>query len=431
MSLTNYHSFYLEMSQRGLIQDITPDTEKALSTSKMTGYIGFDPTSDSLHVGSLAQIITLMRFQKAGHIPIVLVGGATGMIGDPSGKSQERNLLNKETLDYNIECIKKQLSMFLDFTAKDNSALLLNNYDWFKDISFIDFIRNVGKHISVSYMMAKDSVQTRLEKGISFTEFSYQLLQAYDFLYMNEHYNCSLQMGGADQWGNITTGTELIRKKTGKETYALTSPLIKKADGTKFGKTEGGNVWLDKNKTSPYKFYQFWLNTSDDDAKNYIKVFTFLSLDEINSLIQKHNTEPHLRHLQKELAKQITIMVHGEQDYQDSVKASEILFNGTMNDLAALPDSLFKDIMDGVPVSKITTQEASVGIDILEFLTTHTQIFPSKSEARKMLTANAVAINKEKVSDIKMTLSLNSFINNQFILIQKGKKNYYLCYLEK
>ena len=431
MSLTNYHSFYLEMSQRGLIQDITPDTEKALSTSKMTGYIGFDPTSDSLHVGSLAQIITLMRFQKAGHIPIVLVGGATGMIGDPSGKSQERNLLNKETLDYNIECIKKQLSMFLDFTAKDNSALLLNNYDWFKDISFIDFIRNVGKHISVSYMMAKDSVQTRLEKGISFTEFSYQLLQAYDFLYMNEHYNCSLQMGVADQWGNITTGTELIRKKTGKETYALTSPLIKKADGTKFGKTEGGNVWLDKNKTSPYKFYQFWLNTSDDDAKNYIKVFTFLSLDEINSLIQKHNTEPHLRHLQKELAKQITIMVHGEQDYQDSVKASEILFNGTMNDLAALPDSLFKDIMDGVPVSKITTQEASVGIDILEFLTTHTQIFPSKSEARKMLTANAVAINKEKVSDIKMTLSLNSFINNQFILIQKGKKNYYLCYLEK
>lgn len=422
--------FLNELQWRGQLNNFTPDVDKLLNSEKVTAYIGFDPTADSLHVGSLAQIITLMRFQKAGHKPIALLGGATGMIGDPSGKKEERKLLSEEDVRYNVESVQKQLSKFLDFSG-NNAAEVVNNIDWTKNLSIIEFLRNVGKHFSINYMMAKDSVSTRLETGISFTEFSYQLLQAYDFYWLYTHKNCKLQMGGSDQWGNITSGIELIRKITGQEAHAITTQLITKSDGTKFGKTESGNVWLDRKKTSPYKFYQFWLNTSDDDAKNYIKIFTFLSKKEIDELIEKHLQAPHERVLQKTLAKELTSLVHSVDDYEDAKKASEILFNGTINDLAQLPENTFQEIMEGVPVSHLPYSIIENGVDIVEFLSQHTQIFPSKSEARKSIQSNAISINKEKITDIKYSITTQNIINQKFILIQKGKKNYYLCYIEK
>ncbi len=424
------NKFVQELQWRGQYNNATAEIESIDNLKvPITAYIGFDPTSDSLHVGSLAQIITLMRFQKSGHKPIALVGGATGMIGDPSGKKEERKLLTEEEVRYNANCIQKQLSKFLEFEGP-NKAEMVNNIDWTKNLSLIDFLRDIGKRFSINYMLAKDSVKSRIETELSFTEFTYQLLQAYDFLWLYQHKNCVLQMGGSDQWGNITTGIELIRKKLGKEAYGITTNLITKSDGTKFGKTENGNVWLDRNKTSPYKFYQFWLNTSDEDAKNYIKIFTFLLKEEIDDLIKKHFQQAHERLLQKTLAKEITILVHSYNDYIEAQKASEILFNGTIQDLASLPESIFYEIMDGVPVFQINYSVFDQEINIVDFLTTYTQVFSSKSEARKMIQANAISINKEKISDIKFIVSKKNIIDNRFILIQKGKKNYYLCLIK-
>lgn len=418
-------NFVEELRWRGLLHDMMPGAEELLTKEVCTAYIGFDPTADSLHVGSLLQIITLMRFQKAGHNPIALIGGATGMVGDPSGKSAERNLLDEAALTKNIEGIKKQLSKFLDFG--NSNAVLLNNYDWMKDYSFLNFIRDVGKFLTVNYMMAKDSVKNRLETGMSFTEFSYQLLQAYDFYYLYTHKNCKLQLGGSDQWGNITSGTELIRRKCDGEAFAITTQLIKKADGTKFGKTEGGNVWLDADKTSPYKFYQFWLNTSDDDAHNFIKYFTFLSKEEIQSIEQAHAAAPHERALQKALARELTILVHSEADLETAIKASDVLFKGSIDDLKALEDKTFLDVFDGVPSFDINRNELTGGIGIVDLLAEKTQIFPSKGEARKMLQAGGVSMNKAKIEDIQMTVTMDDTIRQKYILIQKGKKNYFLC----
>ncbi len=420
-------NFVEELKWRGILHDIMPGTEELLKKETVSAYIGFDPTADSLHVGSLAQIMTLLRFQKAGHKPIALIGGATGMVGDPSGKSEERNLLDEEALNKNIAGIKKQLEKFLDFNAGPNGAELVNNYDWMKEFSFLTFIREVGKYISVNYMMAKDSVKNRLENGMSFTEFSYQLLQGYDFYYLYKNKNCKLQMGGSDQWGNITTGTELIRRKSGGEAFALTTQLIKKTDGTKFGKSESGNIWLDKTKTSPYKFYQFWLNASDEDAKTYIKYFTLFSKEEIEKLEVAHNIAPHERHLQKALAKDITIRVHGEQDFNDAVTATEILFKGSVEDLAKLDEATFLDVFDGVPMFDISKSELSVGIGVLDFLAEKTKIFPSKGEARKMVQAGGVSVNKQKWEDEKLNVTMSNTLNNKYILVQKGKKNYFLC----
>ncbi|MBP9067885.1 MAG: tyrosine--tRNA ligase [Bacteroidia bacterium] len=423
-------NFVEELKWRGMLQDIMPGTEELLTKEMVFGYIGFDPTSDSLGIGNMVQIMTLLHFQKAGHKPIALVGGATGMVGDPSGKSAERNLLDEATLNHNIACQKKQLEKFLDFNAGVNSAEIVNNYDWFKNFNFLEFIRDVGKHISVNYMLAKDSVKNRLENGMSFTEFSYQLVQGYDFYYLWKNKGIKLQMGGSDQWGNIVTGTELIRRKASGEAFALTTPLIKKADGTKFGKTEGGNVWLDRNKTSPYKFYQFWLNSSDEDVKNYIRIFTLLTKEEIEKLEAEHATAPHLRALQKALAKDITIRVHSESDYNAAVEASQILFNGTIEDLAKLSEELFLDIFDGVPSFDISSSELNNGISLIDLLAEKTTIFPSKGEARKMLQAGGVSLNKNKVEDIQMVVNLNNTINKKYMLIQKGKKNYFLCKLK-
>jgi tyrosyl-tRNA synthetase len=420
-------NFVEELRWRGAMHDIMPGTEELLNKEKVTGYIGFDPTADSLHVGSLAQIMTLVRFQKAGHKPIALIGGATGMVGDPSGKSAERNLLDEATLNKNCEGIKKQLERFLDFNCGANSAELINNYDWMKDFSFLTFIRDVGKFLTVNYMMAKDSVKNRLENGMSFTEFSYQLLQGYDFYWLYSNRRCQLQMGGSDQWGNITTGTELIRRKCNGEAYALTTQLIKKSDGTKFGKSESGNIWLDKTKTSPYKFYQFWLNASDEDAKNYIKIFTLLNKEEIDAIEKAHVAAPHERHLQKAVAKEITIRVHSEADHKAAVEASEILFKGTIDDLAKLDETTFLDVFDGVPTYEIKKTELTNGIGVLDFLAETTKIFPSKSEARKMLQAGGVSFNKQKLEDIQSTINLTNALNQKYILVQKGKKNYFLC----
>ncbi len=422
-------NFVEELKWRGMLQDIMPGTEELLTKEMVSGYIGFDPTSDSLGIGNMVQIMTLLHFQKAGHKPIALVGGATGMVGDPSGKSAERNLLDEATLNHNIACQKKQLEKFLDFNAGVNSAEIVNNYDWFKNFNFLEFIRDVGKHISVNYMLAKDSVKNRLENGMSFTEFSYQLVQGYDFYYLWKNKGIKLQMGGSDQWGNIVTGTELIRRKASGEAFALTTPLIKKADGTKFGKTEGGNVWLDRNKTSPYKFYQFWLNSSDEDVKNYIRIFTLLTKEEIEKLEAEHATAPHLRALQKALAKDITIRVHSESDYNAAVEASQILFSGTIEDLAKLSEELFLDIFDGIPSFDVSSSELNNGISLVDLLAEKTAIFPSKGEARKMLQAGGVSLNKNKVEDIQMVVNLNNTINKKYILIQKGKKNYFLCKL--
>lgn len=425
-------NFVEELKWRGMLHDIMPGTEELLNREMVTGYIGFDPTSDSLGVGNLVQIMILLHFQEAGHKPIALVGGATGMVGDPSGKSAERNLLDEETLQHNLDCQRKQLEKFLDFGAGKNAAEIVNNYDWFKEIKFLDFIRDVGKHISVNYMLAKDSVKSRLETGMSFTEFSYQLVQGYDFLHLYHHKGVKLQMGGSDQWGNIVTGTELLRRKSGvDDAFALTTPLIKKADGTKFGKTESGNVWLDPNKTSPYKFYQFWLNASDEDVKNFIRIFTLMKKKEIEALEAEQAAAPHLRPLQKALAKDITTRVHSEEDYNAAVEASSILFgNATADALKMLDESTFLDVFEGVPQSAISKAEIEKGVNIVELLSDKTNIFPSRGEARKMITGGGVSINKQKVDSPEMIVNSEFLINSKYILAQKGKKNYYLIIIQ-
>jgi tyrosyl-tRNA synthetase len=416
-----------ELQWRGLVQDIIPETEQLLMKEKVSGYIGFDPTSDSLHIGSLVPIILLMHLQKAGHKPFALIGGATGMVGDPSGKSAERNMLSKEQINLNVQCVKKQLSKFLDFDSNaENAAVLVNNIDWFTDFTFLDFIRDVGKYITVNYMMSKDSVKKRLETGMSFTEFTYQLVQGYDFFHLYQTYGIKLQMGGSDQWGNIVTGTELIRKKIQGEAFAFTAPLIKKADGGKFGKTESGNVWLDASKTSPYSFYQFWLNTTDEDAEKYIKIFTFLTKNEIDEIIKIHTEGLHLRTLQKRLAKELTCMVHSEKDYEFAVEASKILFgDDTSEALKSLNENELLDIMDGVPRFEVTNNEFENGISMVDLLV-NVGILPSKSEAKKMIQSNAISLNKIKNGDINAQINSSFLLNNKYLLIQKGKKNYYL-----
>ncbi|HEX8515433.1 MAG TPA: tyrosine--tRNA ligase [Bacteroidia bacterium] len=419
-------NFVEELKWRGMLHDIMPGTEELLNKEMVTGYIGFDPTSDSLGVGNMVQIMTLLHFQQAGHKPVALVGGATGMVGDPSGKSSERNLLDEATLNHNLDSQRKQLEKFLDFNCGANAAEIVNNYDWFKGFSFLEFIRDVGKHISVNYMMAKDSVKNRLENGMSFTEFSYQLVQGFDFYYLWKNKGIKLQMGGSDQWGNIVTGTELIRRKGAGEAFAITTPLIKKADGTKFGKSESGNVWLDKNKTSAYKFYQFWLNASDEDVKSYIRIFTLFTKEQIEALEAEHDTAKHLRVLQKALAKDITIRVHSEEDYNAAVEASEILFKGSLGDLARLEEGLFIDIFEGVPQFDISLTEVGSGINVIELLAEKTQIFLSRGEARKMIQGGGVSLNKAKIEDPEQKINAASLINNKYVLIQKGKKNYFV-----
>ncbi|MCX7862716.1 MAG: tyrosine--tRNA ligase [Bacteroidales bacterium] len=425
------NAFIEELRWRGMIHDMTPGLEEQLSNEMTTAYVGIDPTADSLHIGHLVSIMMLKHLQKHGHKPIALIGGATGMIGDPSGKSEERKLLDEHILRHNETALYEQLKRFLDFdTSKPNGAEIVNNYDWTKDFSLIQFLREVGKHITVNYMLAKDSVKKRMETGISFTEFTYQLLQGYDFLYLYEHKNCKLQMGGSDQWGNITTGTELIRRKLGAEAFALTCPLITKADGGKFGKTEKGNVWLDKRYTTPYQFYQFWINTTDEDAERYIKIFTMLSKEEIETLIEQHRKEPHLRMLQQTLAREVTIMVHGEQEYQSAVEASQILFGkGTKELLERLDEQTFLSVFDGVPQYHLTKESLQSGISIVDFLAVTTDIMPSKSEARKMIASGAISINKEKVQSADIIIDTTFCLNSKYILIQKGKKNYYLIVL--
>jgi len=418
-----------ELQWRGMIQDIMPGTKELLEKEVVSGYIGFDPTSDSLHIGSLVPILLLVHLQRAGHKPYALVGGATGMVGDPSGKSEERNLLSEDTLQINQEGVRKQLAKFLDFNYNQpNSAELVNNYDWFKDFSFLNFIRDVGKHITVNYMMGKDSVKKRLEgeTGMSFTEFTYQLVQGYDFYWLYQNRNCKLQMGGSDQWGNIVTGTELIRRKTGGEAFAFTCPLITKADGGKFGKTEKGNVWLDPKKTSPYQFYQFWLNASDEDAKKWIKIFTLLPKVEIEVLLNQLETAPHERALQKKLAEELTCFVHSRADFDFAVKASEILFgNATTEILQSLSEEQLLQVMEGVPSIEIPRGSIDAGYEIVSFLA-DTQIFPSKGEARKMWQAGGLSINKAKISLEKTLVDNSDLLKDKYILVQKGKKNYYL-----
>lgn len=417
-------NFIEELKWRGMIHDIMPGTKEQFSSEMTAAYIGFDPTADSLHIGSLVQIMILVHLQNNGHKPIILIGGATGMVGDPSGKSKERNLLDEKTINYNLSCVKKQLEKFLNFDCGDNSAEIVNNYDWFKKQSFINFIREIGKHLSVSYMMSKDSVKSRLESGMSFTEFSYQLVQGYDFYWLWKHKKCKVQLGGSDQWGNIVTGTELIRRKAKGKAFAVTTPLIKKADGGKFGKTEEGNIWLDKNKTSAYKFYQFWLNTSDEDAKNYIKIFSLFSKKEIDNLISKHEKTPHLRILQNSLAEDITVRVHSADDLKKAKQASSILFaNSTTDDLKKLDEKTFLSVFDGVP--KFNIKSSDLKMPLLDLLSVKTKIFKSKGDARRMINSNAVAINKEKITELYI-LSEDSLLNEKYILIQKGKKNYFL-----
>jgi tyrosyl-tRNA synthetase len=419
-------NFVEELKWRGMIHDIMPGTEEQLQKEMTSAYIGFDPTADSLHIGSLVQIMILVHLQKSGHKPYALVGGATGMVGDPSGKSKERNLLSSDVLDHNVACVHKQLARFLDFDCGENSAEMVNNYDWFKGINFLDFIRDVGKHISVNYMMAKDSVKSRLETGMSFTEFTYQLVQGYDFLHLYTEKNCKLQLGGSDQWGNIVTGTELIRRKARGEAFAITTPLIKKADGTKFGKTEGGNVWLDSDRTSPYKFYQYWLNSSDDDAKTYIKIFTLLSEVEISKLIVEHEEAPHLRVLQKALGKDVTIRVHSEEAYNRAIEASEILFGkNTAEQLKTIEERDLLDIFEGVPQFEISKIEIESGVQIIDLLAQKSDVFASNGEARRMIKSNAVSVNKLKVAEDKL-VTTDDLLNEKYVLIQKGKKNYFL-----
>lgn len=415
-----------------MIADMMPGTEEQLQKEMTSAYVGIDPTADSLHIGHLVSVMMLKHLQRAGHRPIALVGGATGMIGDPSMKSAERNLLDEATLRHNQDCIKKQLSKFLDFDSDaPNAAKLVNNYDWMKDYSFLNFIRDIGKHITVNYMMAKESVKKRLSRessvGMSFTEFSYQLLQGYDYMYLYEHEGCRLQMGGTDQWGNITTGTELIRRKLGGEAFALTCPLITKADGGKFGKTESGNVWLDRRYTSPYKFYQFWLNVSDADAAKYIKIFTDLPKDEIDALIKEQEEAPHLRPLQKRLAKEVTVMVHSQEDYDAAVEASNILFgNSTSEALKHLDEQTLLDVFNGVPQFEVSREDLNAGVKAIDLFTEKAAIFPSKGEMRKLVQSGGISVNKEKLTDQDMVIDFSSLLDEKYLLVQRGKKNYYL-----
>ncbi|SUB78024.1 Tyrosine--tRNA ligase [Porphyromonas macacae] len=428
--------FVEELRWRGMIHNIMPGTEELLKKEMTSAYVGIDPTADSLHIGHLVGVMMLRHLQQAGHRPIALIGGATGMIGDPSMKSAERNLLSEETLRHNQECIKKQLSKFLDFDSKaENAAVLVNNYDWMKDYGFLNFIRDIGKHITVNYMMAKDSVKKRLSAdsraGMSFTEFSYQLLQGYDFLYLNRHFNCKLQMGGSDQWGNITTGSELIRRIDGKEAFALTCPLITKADGGKFGKTESGNIWLDPERTSPYAFYQFWINVSDEDAAKYIKIFTSLSKEEIEKLEAEQAENPHLRPLQKRLAQEITILVHGETEYNAAVEASQILFGqGTADTLRKMKPSTILDVFNGVPQFNIPKEALSDNIKVIDFLTETAPVFKSKGELRKLIQSGGISINKEKVDSQDFPINKENIIADKYIVVQRGKKNYFLIVAE-
>jgi tyrosyl-tRNA synthetase len=426
-------NFVEELRWRGMLHDIMPGTEELLNKGMVSGYIGFDPTADSLHVGSLAQIMTLIHFQRAGHKPFALVGGATGMVGDPSGKSAERNLLNEEDLQHNLNGIKGQLERFLDFETSDNAAQMVNNYDWFKGYDFLNFIRDVGKHITVNYMMAKDSVKNRIngDTGMSFTEFSYQLVQGYDFYYLWKNRNCALQMGGSDQWGNIVTGTELIRRKGRGEAFALTTQLIKKADGTKFGKSEGGNIWLDAEKTSPYQFYQFWLQTSDDDAKSYIRIFTLFDKEIIEALESESDAAPNSRILQKALAKDITLRVHGEAGFLKAIKSTEFLFGNTSIEfLSELNDEEILVIFSGVSNYTVSKADLETGVSVTDLLAVKTAIFPSKGEAKKMIQGGGVAINKEKVGTPDDIYNAGNLINNKYLVVQKGKKNYFLIVAE-
>ena len=425
-------NFVDELKWRGMIHDIMPGTEDLLKKEKSAGYIGFDPTADSLHIGHMVQVMLLVHFQRAGHTPVALVGGATGMIGDPSGKSEERSLLDEETLRKNQEGIKKQLAKFLDFNSDSpNRAIMVNNYDWMKEYSFLGFIRDIGKHITVNYMMSKDSVRKRLgsesKDGMSFTEFSYQLVQGTDFLHLYNNYNCRLQMGGSDQWGNIVTGTELIRRKAGGEAYALTCPLITKSDGSKFGKTESGNVWLDPEKTSPYHFYQFWLNVSDEDAKKYIKIFTILDQHTIEDLVALHDKNPQERILQRRLAEEVTVMVHSKEEFDAAVEASQILFGkGTTESLMKMNENTFLSVFEGVPVFDIKKEIISAGVSVTDMLAIHTSVFASKGEMRRLVQGGGLSINKEKIENPDETIGLNKLLNGKYLLIQKGKKNYSL-----
>lgn len=429
-------NFVDELQWRGMIHDMMPGTREQLAKEMTSAYVGIDPTADSLHIGHLVSVMMLKHFQLAGHKPIALVGGATGMIGDPSGKSLERNLLDEATLRHNQDCIKNQLARFLDFESDaPNAALLVNNYDWMKEFSFLGFIRDIGKHITVNYMMSKDSVKKRLgedaKQGLSFTEFSYQLVQGTDFLHLYRTYNCRLQMGGSDQWGNITTGTELIRRKEGGEAFALTCPLITKADGTKFGKTESGNVWLDRKLTSPYKFYQFWLNTSDEDAERYIKIFTLLSKEEISGLVDEHKIDPGQRKLQKRLAEEVTVMVHSREDYEMAVAASQILFGqGTADQLRKLDEETFLSVFEGVPQFTVSKAELTAGINVVDLLAEKTSVFPSKGELRRTIKANGLSLNKEKIADESLLINESFLIDGKYLLPQKGKKNYFLIIAE-
>ena len=425
-------NFVEEIKWRGMLHQMMPGTEELFEKEQVTAYVGIDPTADSLHIGHLCSVMMLRHLQRAGHKPIALVGGATGMIGDPSGKSQERNLLDEETLAHNVSCIKKQLAHFLDFESDaPNRAELVNNYDWMKDFKFLDFARDIGKHITVNYMMAKESVQKRLNgearDGLSFTEFTYQLLQGYDFLHLYETKNCKLQMGGSDQWGNITTGTELIRRKLGGEAFALTCPLITKADGGKFGKTESGNIWLDPRYTSPYKFYQFWLNVSDEDAEKYIKIFTFIPREEIESLVAEHKEAPHLRILQKRLAKEVTVMVHSEDDYNAAVEASGILFgNAAADTLHKIDEETLLAVFEGVPQFEVSRDLLAGGVKAVDLFAEHAKVFASKGEMRKLVQGGGVSLNKEKLDAFDKEITTSDLLNDKYLLVQRGKKNYYL-----
>lgn len=420
-------SFIEELTWRGMIHDIMPGTEEQLNKELTRGYVGFDPTADSLHIGNLVPITLLVHLQRAGHQPIALVGGATGMVGDPSGKSEERNLLTREVIEHNLACQKKQLEKFLDFNSETNPAIMVNNYDWFKDFGFLEFIRDVGKHISVNYMMAKDSVKNRLENGMSFTEFSYQLVQGYDFFHLFKNMNCKIQMGGSDQWGNITTGTELIRRMGAGEAFAVTTPLIKKADGGKFGKSEKGNVWLDAEKTSPYEFYQFWINAADSDAVTYIKTFSLKDREEIEALIAKHENAPHLRIVQKAIAEELTERVHSKKDLEAAIDASSILFgNATSDKLKALSERDFLAVFDGVPRAEISKSELENGIGVLDLLASKTGFLNSNGEARRALKENSISINKEKVTSEEASFNSDALINGKYLLLQRGKKKYFI-----
>ncbi len=418
-----------ELKWRGMVHDYMPGLEQLLETEKCTAYLGTDPTADSLHVGNLSSLMLLIHFQRFGHTPIVLMGGATGMVGDPSGKSKERNLLSEKDIQHNLEGQKKQMEKLFDFKAEKNPALMVNNYDWYKNMNILDFLRDIGKHLTINYMSAKDSVKKRIDSGLSFTEFSYQLIQGYDFYYLWKNHNCKVQLGGSDQWGNITSGTELIRRMGGGSAFALTCPLITKADGTKFGKSVDGAVWLDEEKTSPYKFFQFWINTSDEDAEQYIKKFTLLSKEEIEGLVAEHKEATHLRILQKKLAEEVTVLIHGREKYEKAVEASQILFKGSKEDLMSLSPSDLLDILDGVPTFTIKKSDHSDNIGAIDFLAEHTKILSSKGEARRALQQNSIRINMEKIS-ADYEISAKDLLNDRFIFVQKGKKNKFLVIAE-